>query len=350
MYTAYAIYALLSGLYSYTVLYVVARFVGNVFRNFNSEWSFIPELLTAGLIFRSRIRLLVNFMRFVYLDKKDRVRAWFTPRRLLELGAIVAVLLLLPLRHEVVVGRFALEPSERAVVRAAVPGVVTEVNAGEGDLVPAGTTLLRLRNLPLQSKFALSNAEDAVVSGRATFAALQYANFGPIARDRERLVRQTSELSSEVANLDVKSPITGIILTPRVKDRVGTYVIEGTELAEVGNLSQLRARIYVSEHDIYKLHSDSAANLQVEGILKIWDARTLAISPLSTEMDPGLEEQVQYKGLQPPNFYLVDLMAANPEGILRPGMTGTARIYGRRRSIAGFVWEEVSNFLGRKVW
>jgi hypothetical protein len=67
-------------------------------------------------------------------------------------------------------------------------------------------------------------------------------------------------------------------------------------------------------------------------------------------MDPGLEEQVQYKGLQPPNFYLVDLLAANPEGILRPGMAGTARIYGRRRSIAGFAWEEVSNFLGRKVW
>ena len=58
-----------------------SRFVGNVFRNFNPEWSFIPELGTAGLIFRSRIRTLVNFMKFVYLDKKDRVFAWFTPRR-----------------------------------------------------------------------------------------------------------------------------------------------------------------------------------------------------------------------------------------------------------------------------
>ena len=40
----FAIYALLSGAYSYTVLYIVARFVGNVFRNFDQEWSFIPEL------------------------------------------------------------------------------------------------------------------------------------------------------------------------------------------------------------------------------------------------------------------------------------------------------------------
>ena len=79
----FVVYAILSGLYSYSVLYLVAGFVGNVFRNFNPEWSFIPELLTAGLIFRSRIRTLGNFMKFVYLDKKDRVRAWFTPGRTL---------------------------------------------------------------------------------------------------------------------------------------------------------------------------------------------------------------------------------------------------------------------------
>jgi putative peptide zinc metalloprotease protein len=346
----YAIYALLSGLYSYTVLYVVARFVGNVFRNFHSEWSFIPELLTAAVIFRSRIRLLVNFMKFLYLDKKDRMRAWSTPKRLLQVSAILAILLFLPLRHEVVVGRFSLEPSQRVLLRAVSPGVVTEVNATEGELIPAGATLIKLRNLPLQSKLAHSAAEYLVTSGRATSASLHYANFGPIANDRERLARQTTELSSEVAHLDLKSPIAGMILTPRIKDIVGTYVTAGAELAEVGNLSQLRARIYVSEHDIYKLHSGSPAHLQVEGMLKIWDARTLAISPLSTEMDPGLSEQVQYKGLRPPNFYLVDLLANNPKGVLRPGMTGTARIYGRRQSIAGLLTEELRNFLGRKVW
>ena len=83
----YAVYALLSGLYSYTVLYVVARFVGNVFRNFDPDWSFVPELATAALIFRSRIRTLVNFMKFVYLDKKDRVWAWFVSRHPWAIGS-----------------------------------------------------------------------------------------------------------------------------------------------------------------------------------------------------------------------------------------------------------------------
>ena len=54
----FAIYALLSGAYSYLILYIVARFAGNVSRNFSPEWAFIPEYGVAVLIFKSRIILL----------------------------------------------------------------------------------------------------------------------------------------------------------------------------------------------------------------------------------------------------------------------------------------------------
>jgi len=346
----YALYALLSGLYSYLVLYVLAHFVGNVFRNFNPEWSFIPELATAGLIFQSRIRLLVNFMKFVYLDKKDRVRGWFTPRRSLAVVAGMGALLLAPLRHDAVVGRFILEPYKRVTVRAEVPGIVTDIYADEGKPVESGASLVRLRNLPLQSRLARSESEYIVTSGRAVSATQRYDNFGPLVKERERLAQQTSILSSEATNLELRSPISGVVLTPRVTDRVGTYVTEGTELLEIADLNQLRARIYVSEHDMYKLRVGSHAGLQVEGIPKKWDAYALAVSALSSEIDPGLADQTQYKGLLPPNFYLVDLMVANPEGTLKPGMAGTARIYAQRQSLAGFAWQEVRNFIGRKVW
>jgi putative peptide zinc metalloprotease protein len=173
----YVVYALLSGFYSYTVLYIVARFVGNIFRNFNPEWSFIPELATAGLIFRSRIRLLVNFMKFVYLDKKDRVREWFTPRRSMATAVGLALLLLAPLRHDAVVGRFILEPYTKSTVRAEVAGIVTEVYADEGETIGAGALLVRLRNLPLQSRLARSESEYHVASDRAASASLRYNNF-----------------------------------------------------------------------------------------------------------------------------------------------------------------------------
>ncbi len=346
----YVVYALLSGFYSYMILYIVARFVGNVFRNFNPEWSFIPELATAGLIFRSRIRLLVNFMKFVYLDKKDRVRAWFTPRRSIAVAVGTALLLLVPLRHDAVVGRFILEPYARANVRAEVAGIVTDVYVQEGKPVAAGTLLLRLRNLPLQSRLARSQSEYHVASGRAVSASLRYNNVGPVMKEQENLARQTGLLSSEAADLELKSPISGVVLTPRVTDSLGSYVTEGTELLEIADLNQLRARIYVSEHDVYKLRIGSRARLQVEGIPKKWDALALAISARSTEIDPGLVDENQFKGLLPPNFYLADLVVANPGGVLKPGMAGTARIYGQWQSLASFVLQEVRNFLGRKLW
>jgi putative peptide zinc metalloprotease protein len=346
----YAIYAILSGLYSYSVLYVVARFVGNIFRNFNPEWSFVPELATAALIFRSRIRLLVNFMKFLYLDKKDRIRAWLTSRRAAGLAFGAAIVFCLPVRHECAEGRFVLQPARRAVIRAVVPGIVTAVNADEGQQVEAGATLIELRDLPLQLSLIHSEADYVVASNRATSAAMRYGNFGTASQERERLAMQTGVLSSEAANQKLRSPIGGAVLTSRAIDRLGSYVTAGTELLEVADLSVMRARIYVSEHDMYKIRVGAGARLQVDGTLKTWDAQAVAISPIASEIDPDLGDHSKYQGLVPPNFYVAEILVANSGGNLKPGMNGTARIYGKKRSAAGFAWQEVKNFIGRKVW
>jgi len=332
------------------VLYVVARFVGNVFRNFNPDWSFIPELVTAGLIFRSRIRVLLNFMKFVYLDKKDRVWAWFKPTRTLAIASVAAVALLLPLWHESASGRFVLEAAQHAVLRTAVPGTVVAVYADEGQPVAAGASLVQLRNLPLQSKLAESKAELALATGRATSAALRNVDFAGTTQERDRLTQQTIELESEAAHLSLVSPISGVVVTPRVRDHVGAYAPAGTELVEVADLRNLRVRIYISEHEIYKLQVGSEARLQVDGIASKRDTRVVTIAPLNSQLAPGLEDVGQYQGTRPPNFYVVDLLVPNKDGLLKPGMAGTARLYGRRRSLAGLVAQDVDNFFGRKIW
>jgi hypothetical protein len=131
---------------------------------------------------------------------------------------------------------------------------------------------------------------------------------------------------------------------------LGSYAPAGTELAEVADLRTLRARIYVSEHDIYKFRVGSEARLQVDGIASKRDTRVVSVAPLNSQLAPGLEDVGQYQGTRPPNFYVVDLLVPNEDGLLRPGMAGTARLYGRRRSLAGLAGEDVANFFGRKVW
>ncbi len=346
----FAVYALLSGLYSYTVLYILARFVGNVFRNFSPEWSFIPELATAALIFRSRIRTLVNFMRFVYLDKKDRWRAWLGSRQAVIAVGAFAVFLVLPLWHESAAGRFALEPVQRAVVRTVVPGTITDVYAKEGMAVETGAPLVRLRNLPLQSKVAGTAADYAVASMRATSASLHYANLGLALEERNQLAQRSRQLESQESYLDLTSPLSGTVLTPRLSDRLGAYAPEGTTLLEVADLRQMRARIYVSEHEMYKLRVGLPARLQVQGIPKVWDAQATTITPVSSEISPELAGKTKYAGFRQPHFFLVDLLISNPENELKPGMVGSARIYGQRRSVANLAWREIARFLGRKIW
>jgi putative peptide zinc metalloprotease protein len=346
----YTIYALLSGLYSYSVLYLFAGFVGNIFRNFSPEWAFVPELATAGLIFKGRIRTLFNFMKFVYLDKKDRLIAWFSVRRTLLISGAMLLLLLLPIFHDAVQGRFVLEARDRAIVRAEVPGTVMEVHASEGQPVTSGALLVQLRNLSLQSQFARVSADRDLAAARAASAMLRYTDLGPAVEEKNQLDTQTQNLAAEASGLTLRSPISGVVVTPRVENRLGSYVVAGTELVEVADLNTLRARIYVSEHDLYKLRADASGRLRIDGAFKSWNATVGSIAPAASGIAPGLSDLNKYAGMRAPTFYVVDLLVTNSRDELKPGMIGTARIYGDRRTLFGLIWSEIANFFGRKFW
>lgn len=346
----YVVYAILSGLYSYSVLYVFASFIGNIARNFSADWGFLFEFGTAFMIFRGRLRTLWNFMKFVYLDKKDRATAWLTPPRKLALTAAGIIFVLLPIWHESAVARFTLEASNVSVVRALVAGTVAQVYADEGQAVQAGSLILRLRNVGLDSKLARSQSELDLATQKAQSSLIHYTDFGSAGTDRERWGQQTQQLNSQVASLAVKSPISGVVVTPRIGDKVGTHVSEGDELAEVADVSRMRARIYVSEFEMYKFNANSPARLQVDGLLGKHDARTVNVAPLSSDIAPGLIDLSKYQGQLAPKFYVFDLLVENPGGAMRPGMVGTARVYGQRRSLAGLTARTVWEFIGRKVW
>jgi putative peptide zinc metalloprotease protein len=346
----YAAYALLSGAYSYLVLTVVARFAGNVSRNFSPEWAFIPQYGVALLVFKSRIRLLMNFMKLVYLDKKDRVRAWLASRRSLLLAAAAAVFCLIPFWRESTAGRFVLEPVRRAVVRATVGGTVSDVLVREGSRVVEGAPLLRLRNLPLESEWAQARARLVMASGRAVAAQLRYRDYGPAVEERNRLTTESEQLALKARSLELAAPLAGTVLTPRVEDRLGAYVTAGSELVEIADLGALRARIYVSEYDMYKVREGARARVHVEGLPETWESQAASVAPVSLESDPSLGGQTKFKGLRPPQFYVVELPVADGRGRLRPGMAGVARVYGRRRSLLGFAWEGLRVVLGRKIW
>jgi putative peptide zinc metalloprotease protein len=346
----YVIYAVASGLYSYTVLFIIARFVGNVFRNFDPDWSFIPELLTAAFIFRGRISKLVKFMKLVYLDKRDRVRSWAVFRHPLYVVAAVLIFCLLPLWHESITGRFVLEPQHVAFVRALVPGSITQVYTSEGTSIASGAPLFRMNNLNLRSAQDKNAADYATAGMHATSALLRYSDYGSAAQERERLAEQSRTANAQAATLDISSPISGVVMTPRLSDLLGSHVAEGTELAEVADLANMQARMFMSEYDLHRLQLGAPARLMVDGSVRKLSSEVASIATRSSAIDAALVEPNKFQGLRAPNYYVVDMPIANPEGALKPGMVGTARVYGPRRSILELIYVEAKRGLVRKLW
>jgi putative peptide zinc metalloprotease protein len=346
----FVIYALLSGLYSYLLLYAAARFVGNVFRRFSPEWAFLPTTLVALLIFKSRIRKLGEFMISVFLDKRERLRRWLTPLRLATLTVVVAVLLLVPFRRDTVRARFILEPAQRAVVRAEVPGTVTEVLVEEGQRVEAGTPLIRLRDAGLESEQSEARRDLELARAKNREAELRYVDRALTEPEFEQRLRRNQLLDQEASRLQLKSPISGVVTSPHPADLLGSHLVKGASAVEVADLSVMRARLFVPEAEMRDIKLGEPVRLRTDFSFRAISGTVGEIALASAMIESGLEAQSNYKGLVPPDYYVLSVWLQNPEEKLMDGVTGTAKIYTVRRSLAGVAWRDLNDFLRRKVW
>lgn len=345
----YISYAVLSGIYSYLLITLVVLFLYHVLYSYTPEFAWVPGLLLAYLVFKSRIRKLVRLMNDVYLDKKDRLKEWFTTSRIIAVSAVGLLFLLAPLWPDFIEGRFVLDPTRRALVRAEVPGVVTEVLAGENQPVMQGSVLVKLHNLQLESQAAQAEADFRETSARATSASLRYTDFGRAEHEREQTAERNRALNGQLDRLQLASPMAGVVVTPRLQDLLGKYVRAGTPIAEVADLGTLTARIFIPEFGIHDVQIGTRTRLRVQARFMPISGTLESIAPLSSETDPALTEKAQLSGIVQPPFYVGSVILHN-DGSLREGMTGTAKLFVRRRSPAEMMWRFGRDLLQRRFW
>jgi putative peptide zinc metalloprotease protein len=343
-------YSILSGAYSYVLLFFVVRFVYNVGYNYSPQWAFVPALGLALLVFRSRVRTLMRFMQSVYLDKKDLLKSAIKSRGALIAAAILLLVLFAPFWRERVTGRFALEPIQKSVIRAQVSGRVDELRAGEGDRVTAGDPIIRLRNLELESDLGEAEFEYAMASERSSQARLHNADYASLEHEREEIATRVRLLRDQTTQLTLASDVSGVVASPRIVDELGSYVRAGTELIDVADISYMKARIYVAESDVRKVYVGNSAKVHIPGLFQSFEGTVTAIAPAVSALEEGVMDKQQYIGLHPPHYYFADIVIANPESVLKVGMTGDAAIFVRRRILAGMLAETIRDFVFRKLW
>jgi|HubBroStandDraft_1064217.scaffolds.fasta_scaffold00812_17 putative peptide zinc metalloprotease protein len=343
-------YGIASGVYCYFLLFVIVELVYNIAHKFSPEWAWLPATLLALKVFQSRIVAAGKFMKIIYLDKRERIQGWFTPARFAFVVAGAVFLIFAPIWPDTIAGRFAVEPTRRAVIRAEVPGRVEKVFVMEGTAVSSGTPLLRLRNSNLASEAARVRADLAIATDRARQAELRYASFGTAERDRQQLQARSQILSDKLAKLDVVSSLSGVIVTPRLRDLQDAYLKEGAEIAEIDDLSSVRVRIFVPQIALRDIRVGAPADLKLDAYFRPMRGKVVAIASIIGAIPEGLiPKEEHYEGFRQTEYYTA-IIELPSDGRLREGMPGTGKIWIGRKSVAGFSWRLLHDSVARKIW
>jgi putative peptide zinc metalloprotease protein len=326
----FALYGLASMAYSVLILWFALRFVRAVF---------VGNFKETGVV--------IFLVFLVAMTKRYWLKAWRATRLLaversgfarrhaaLVLGGIAAAVALLftPLpylpRHDA-----ALEPLDAVPVRAPVAGSVSELFVREGDLVREGTVLALITGAEREAERGTQNARFEVATIESRRLAQQGVSAIPGERDAAAARREhVEDLSSEAW---LASPGDGRVLSAHTGTLYGKTVSPGDSLLFVGRLDSLRVAIPLSERDAEEV----AVGRRVELRLRVDPGRAyrfridhLDLAPEGERFDDTNATALAASDA-PHRVYRAYGTIPNPNGRLRPGLSGIARIEAPAQSV-----------------
>jgi putative peptide zinc metalloprotease protein len=237
----FIVYAFVSGVYSYFVLFIVVRLTYNIASKWMAEWALIPAAAIGLKVFGSRLRSLRKVLATLWSKHKLHI---LRPQTL-ALALILAVLMFVPLFRDQEHAWYVVEPQHSATVHAAVPGHIDSVLVHEGERVRAGQPMITLSS-PFAS--ALTASADALTSKsryRAFDAELQGQSIGGASANQlesQHSVRIAKEAQSSRI---IDAPFDGVVLTHDPSNLQGQEVVSGQELLSLADSGPRLVRIFV---------------------------------------------------------------------------------------------------------
>jgi putative peptide zinc metalloprotease protein len=382
----FALYTVASALYRWVVLFSILFFLNKVFEPYGLK--VLGQMLAVASIygmFFMPARAVWKFFRVPgRLSKVKRVRLYVT---LAILAAAVASLFLVPLPMRVI-APFELQPYDADSVYVEVPGTLIELGVKPGEQVKKGQLIAQLQNLELEMQIAqlqgdqasleteLENLETLLYQpSRGEDAAAQYdATQQALANVKEQLAQKESDL----ARLRLVAPRDGVVIPPprsseRERDADALSSWTGTPLDRknlgasfspqgqqnlicmIGDPNEWDATMIISQDDyalvkegqeVRLMFEESAYHVFISTISQMNDKAVDVASPrlASVNGGPMAAQQNPDGSLRPLSTSFEAIARLNdPQGLLRNGLIGTARIEVEPRTIMWRVWR----YLGR---
>ncbi|MEN8375740.1 MAG: GAF domain-containing protein [Gemmatimonadota bacterium] len=270
----------------------------------------------------------VPFISFLEpLGRKRRELARLPRATLLKYGAIAAVILIALTVIRLPVRVAAREATVRAVLqgpaRAQVGGVIDRVVAEEGETVAPGDPIVFLRSEDRQRDLLTAEGDLAVARRQALAAEAGNDALGAsLARVRATEASQTlAVLRRQEEWSTVRASNGGIVLTPRMNERVGVRVAVGEPVAWVGDPDWMEAELEINQADIALVDLDDRVRLRVGAYPSVtYEGTVTAVAP---RVDPLAEA----------GTFTVRAVLDNRAGLLRPGMDARAKVLTESRPL-----------------
>jgi putative peptide zinc metalloprotease protein len=345
----FVLYALVSGAYSYLLLVLFVRFSYNIFFHWLAELALIPAALVAFAIFRSRLLGLKNFALNFYRTKEGDGVFRLTPLRA-ALAIALLVILSVPLVRDRENAWFVIEPSQTHEVHAGVPGKVLAVYVKEGEAVRNGQVMARLQSLNEASASEEAEAQVASSQAHVFTAELQHSGLGPALAAQQAARRSSAIAREEGAQLVVTAPAGGVVATRDPESLLNRDVTTGETLLTVVDPSQLVARLFVPVSEMDHVRPGDTVSLQLPSQFSEIHGRIGTMEGSALPLPPGLVAEQDFKGMVLPTFYTTRMPLEVVGSGIQPGISGEAKIFGRRRSLAARIMTMFGNVLRTHFW
>lgn len=350
----YTLFGLLAIVYSTLLLVLAVGWAKNILVEKFGGWGY---LLTLGVVYffaRKGLRAAIPAVRAWWRQKREVYMAWRITRTQ-QIGALaVGILLLVPPLPSTVTSDFTLEPGTEIHLRATVPGMVQQVFVHEGNRVQAGELLAVLVNPQISTDRDIIAQQLAQASARVRTAQENPDTRNPAAaiRERARLEQEFAVAERNAGQLELRSPHEGVVTTPNVSQKVGQYLSAGDEFCRIVDRREMRARILVRDWQLNDIRADANVRMKVLPFpYRTYGGRIDRIQPAAAADQPVADTQrLERLGQNLSSYFAVVVDFRNPDGSLREGMTGTAKIYTGRSPIAWKWGRNFSRWFRSQVW
>lgn len=256
-------------------------------------------------------------------------------------------------------------------VRTVAPGFVREIFVRDGDHVVAGTPLIRLEN---ESLAAEVRQTELVVQQHFTRTRM-HRQAGAVAkeqaedRQREAVEVKLTHLQERAESLIIRAPTSGRVVSRGLKDLLGRWLSEGSDVAAVGiesskqvvaALPQNAAQAFAEADGVYtmslkgsgrtievpKLHVDPRADCAViHPALSVEQGGDIAVRRRNTSRNGADAEKTLVSEFHEPHFRLTGSLDQAAAATLASGRTATLQIRTTWHGTAVRWWSRIDAWL-----